>query len=75
MSSGLIQYADLRPNYQTNAEANDKKTDVELGTDESVPFRLTPNISHFISPPGIKGVLASTMMGISNALKENESFV
>ena len=25
MSSGLIQYADLRPNYQTNAEANDKK--------------------------------------------------
>jgi phosphatidylinositol kinase/protein kinase (PI-3 family) len=73
MSSGLVQYADLKPNYKSSLD-NENNVTTTLGNDESIPFRLTPNISHFISPPGIKGVLTSSMMALSNALKENESF-
>ena len=70
-SSGLIQYADLRPNYKTSASNGT----TELGNNELVPFRLTPNMSHFIGTAGIKGVLPASMMALSNALKENESFL
>ena len=32
-------------------------------------------MSHFIGTAGIKGVLPASMMALSNALKENESFL
>jgi transformation/transcription domain-associated protein len=37
---------------------------------ESVPFRLTPNIQHFISPTGLEGPFTASMIAIGRALSE-----
>ncbi|KAJ3344480.1 hypothetical protein HDU83_005150 [Entophlyctis luteolus] len=39
---------------------------------ESVPFRLTPNIQHFITPIGMEGVFTSAVMSIARGLTEPE---
>lgn len=37
---------------------------------ETVPFRLTPNIQHFITPVGLEGPFTSTLVAIGRALSE-----
>ena len=43
-----------------------------ISNTESVPFRLTPNIEHFITPAGIEGVFAGSMVAIGQSLVEPE---
>ncbi|KAJ3029169.1 UNVERIFIED_CONTAM: hypothetical protein HDU68_012852 [Siphonaria sp. JEL0065] len=40
---------------------------------ESVPFRLTPNIQHFITPMGMEGVFTSSLMSIARGLTEPDT--
>lgn len=35
---------------------------------EKVPFRLTPNMQHFITPTGVEGLLTSGVMAIARSL-------
>ncbi|KAJ3211873.1 hypothetical protein HDU67_004198 [Dinochytrium kinnereticum] len=39
---------------------------------ESVPFRMTPNIQHFITPIGMEGAFTSNVMSIARSLIEPE---
>lgn len=41
-------------------------------TGELVPFRLTPNMQHFIGPVFTEGILASGIMTIARCLSEPE---
>ncbi|KAJ3074848.1 hypothetical protein HDU98_010028 [Podochytrium sp. JEL0797] len=65
MKTGDIWTSDLLP---TISNANFLISNVE-----SVPFRLTPNIQHFITPMGMEGVFTSGVMSIARALTEPES--
>ncbi len=35
---------------------------------EPVPFRLTPNMQHFITPTGVEGLLTSAVMAMARSL-------
>ena len=39
---------------------------------DPTPFRLSPNIQHFIGPVGIEGVLTSALMALGRTLTEPE---
>lgn len=39
---------------------------------EATPFRLTPNMQHFLNPIGIEGLLTSGIMAIARSLTEPE---
>lgn len=39
---------------------------------EKVPFRLTPNMQHFITPAGVEGLLTSGVMAIARSLSMPE---
>lgn len=39
---------------------------------EKVPFRLTPNMQHFITPAGVEGLLTSGVMAIARSLSQPE---
>jgi hypothetical protein len=39
---------------------------------EAVPFRLTPNLQHFITPVGIEGVFAASLMAMGRCLADPE---
>ena len=39
---------------------------------DATPFRLTPNIQHFIGPVGIEGLLTSSLIAIGRTLSEPE---
>lgn len=41
-------------------------------TQESVPFRFTPNLQYFMTPIGIEGVFTSSLMAIARCLTEPE---
>ncbi|CCM01587.1 uncharacterized protein FIBRA_03647 [Fibroporia radiculosa] len=43
-----------------------------FGTTDTVPFRLTPNMQHFMGPILIEGVLTSAMMALGRCLTEPE---
>lgn len=39
---------------------------------EHVPFRLTPNMQHFITPTGVEGLLTSAVMAMARSLTNPE---
>jgi transformation/transcription domain-associated protein len=39
---------------------------------EAVPFRLTPNMQHFLTPIGVEGILTAGVMSIGRCLTEPE---
>jgi hypothetical protein len=39
---------------------------------EKVPFRLTPNMQHFITPTGIEGLLTSSVIAMARSLSMPE---
>lgn len=39
---------------------------------EKVPFRLTPNMQHFITPTGIEGILTSSVIAMARSLSMPE---
>ncbi|KAI8618395.1 hypothetical protein BC830DRAFT_946632 [Chytriomyces sp. MP71] len=65
MATGNVWASDLLPSI-SSANFLFQSTD-------SVPFRLTPNIQHFITPIGLEGVFTTGVMSISRALTEPES--
>lgn len=45
-------------------------TTPQFKSPDSTPFRLTPNIQHFIGPIGIEGILTSALVAIGRSLSE-----
>ena len=39
-----------------------------INSNESVPFRLTPNMQHFITPTGVEGVVSASATAIARSL-------
>lgn len=44
-----------------------------FSSSEAVPFRLTPNFQHFISPIGLEGVFTASIASIADALANTNS--
>ncbi|TIB16619.1 hypothetical protein E3P89_00202 [Wallemia ichthyophaga] len=44
--------------------------DCQLSNPESVPFRLTPNLQHYLTSIGIEGVLVSSIVSLGRCLTE-----
>lgn len=42
----------------------------ELHADKPVPFRLTPNIVHFITPIGVEGPLSASIVAVARCLRQ-----
>ncbi|KAJ3373226.1 hypothetical protein HDU91_000939 [Kappamyces sp. JEL0680] len=40
---------------------------------ESIPFRLTPNLQHFMGPNGLEGLYAASMVTIASVLSEGDT--
>jgi len=51
-----------------------RETGKLISTDH-VPFRLTPSLQHLMTPIGIHGMLAETMMSTASCLHSNLSFI
>ncbi|KAJ3116271.1 hypothetical protein HDU96_010045 [Phlyctochytrium bullatum] len=64
-TTGNIWTSDLSPNLSNST--------FHFATTESVPFRMTPNIQHFITPIGMEGAFSSNLMSIARSLVESES--
>ncbi|RKP06117.1 phosphatidylinositol kinase, partial [Thamnocephalis sphaerospora] len=47
----------------------------DFATTDAVPFRLTPNLQHFITPSGIEGTFSASLMCIANAFVESRAEV
>ena len=43
-----------------------------LEVTEAVPFRLTPNLQHFITPVGLEGIFSASLMAIARSLADPE---
>lgn len=39
-----------------------------INSNETVPFRLTPNMQHFITPVGVEGVVSASATAIARSL-------
>lgn len=61
-SNGMIQSSDFVPNY-TNG--------MQIDQEESVPFRLTPNLQHIVSDEMLQGVFLTHMMALGRALSHD----
>ncbi len=44
----------------------------QFATSDVVPFRLTPNMQHFMSPIFMEGILATSLMAMGRCLTEPE---
>lgn len=47
-------------------------TPFQLGTNEAVPFRFTPNLQRFVNGIGMEGLMTAGIMAIGRALTEPE---
>ncbi|PPQ75134.1 hypothetical protein CVT26_012095, partial [Gymnopilus dilepis] len=63
-STGLIAMTELFPGVNSQLPL--------FATSDVVPFRLTPNMQHFLGPIFTEGVLASGIMAIGRSLTEPE---
>ncbi|KAJ9474335.1 Transcription-associated protein 1 [Pseudozyma hubeiensis] len=63
-SSGSIAMSDVVPTFNPSAP--------QFKSTDPTPFRLSPNIQHFIGPVGIEGVLTSGLMALGRTLTEPE---
>ncbi|KAI9362472.1 kinase-like domain-containing protein [Zopfochytrium polystomum] len=64
MQSGNIWSSDMLPSLSSATFL--------ITNTESIPFRLTPNIQHFITPIGLEGVFSGGLMAIARSLTEPE---
>jgi transformation/transcription domain-associated protein len=60
--SGRVYVAEVTPSYTPQT--------LQLESSEPVPFRLTPNFQHFMTPQGIQGLFVPTLMYVGRALAE-----
>lgn len=65
-ASGQVALSEVLPGIPLNAA---QPVIVSL---EAVPFRLTPNMQHFIGPIGTEGLLVASLMALGRCLSEPE---
>lgn len=58
--TGLMFMSEILPAFEPHAAFHRNP--------EKVPFRLTPNMQHFITPTGVEGLLTSGVMAIARSL-------
>ena len=63
-SNGVVIMSDMVPTFSPQAP--------HFKSPDPTPFRLSPNIQHFIGPIGIEGLLASSFMALGTALTSSE---
>lgn len=63
-STGGVTMSDVVPTFHP--------TSPQFKSPDPTPFRLTPNIQHFIGPIGIEGILTSALVAIGRCLSEPE---
>lgn len=63
-SSGSIAMSDVVPTFNPSAP--------QFKSTDPTPFRLSPNVQHFIGPVGIEGVLTSALIALGRTLTEPE---
>ncbi|KDN49215.1 hypothetical protein K437DRAFT_79486 [Tilletiaria anomala UBC 951] len=63
-ASGAVVMSDLVPTLNPSAP--------QFKSPDATPFRLTPNIQHFIGPIGIEGLLTASLVAIGRTLSEPE---
>ncbi|KAN0059794.1 transcription-associated protein 1 [Thecaphora frezii] len=63
-SSGQVAMSDVVPTLNPQAP--------QFKSTDPTPFRLSPNIQHFIGPIGIEGILTSSLMALGRCLTEPE---
>ncbi|KAG7449166.1 uncharacterized protein BT62DRAFT_1073682 [Guyanagaster necrorhizus] len=63
-STGQIAMTELLPSMTSNHP--------QFATSDVVPFRLTPNMQHFMSPIFMEGILATSLMSMGRCLTEPE---
>ncbi|KAG2013625.1 atypical/PIKK/TRRAP protein kinase [Coprinopsis cinerea AmutBmut pab1-1] len=63
-ATGLIAMTDLLPGLATHLPV--------FATTDTVPFRFTPNLQHFVGPVFTDGILATGIMSVGQALTEPE---
>ncbi|KZT41150.1 hypothetical protein SISSUDRAFT_1059707 [Sistotremastrum suecicum HHB10207 ss-3] len=63
-TTGLIHVSEMLPSLSSRQPL--------FVMPETVPFRLTPNMQHFITPIGIEGLLTVGLMSIGRSLTEPE---
>ncbi|EKM59507.1 uncharacterized protein PHACADRAFT_205724 [Phanerochaete carnosa HHB-10118-sp] len=66
-NSGQVALSEVLPGIPTNAVGPPL-----IGSPEAVPFRLTPNMQHFIGPIGTEGLLVASIMAMGRCLSEPE---
>jgi transformation/transcription domain-associated protein len=63
-SSGIVAMSDVVPTFSP--------TQPQFKSNDPTPFRLTPNLQHFIGPTAIEGVVTASLMAIGRCLSEPE---
>lgn len=63
-SSGAVIMSDVVPTFSPQAP--------HFKSPDPTPFRLSPNIQHFIGPTGIEGIVTSSFMALGSALTASE---
>ncbi|EST09240.1 PIK-related kinase, FAT [Kalmanozyma brasiliensis GHG001] len=61
-SSGQVAMSDVVPTFNPTAP--------QFKSTDPTPFRLSPNLQHFIGPVGVEGVLTSSLMALGRTLTE-----
>lgn len=61
-SNGDVSMSDVVPTFHPTA--------AQFKSPDATPFRLTPNIQHFIGPIGVEGLLTSSLVAIGRCLSE-----
>ncbi|CBQ69344.1 related to TRA1-component of the Ada-Spt transcriptional regulatory complex [Sporisorium reilianum SRZ2] len=61
-ASGQVAMSDVVPTFNPSAP--------QFKSTDPTPFRLSPNLQHFIGPVGVEGVLTSALMALGRTLTE-----
>lgn len=61
-SRGSVTMSDLLPSFNPQMP--------QYKSPDATPFRLSPNMQHFIGPAGVEGILTSSLMAIGRCLSE-----
>lgn len=79
-STGLIYMSELMPgkskaptqSFNLTSHPAFDPTSPRMYWNEATPFRLTPNMQHFLNPIGIEGLLTTGIMAIARSLTPPE---
>ena len=66
-ASGQIALSEVLPGIPPNAAGQPL-----IASPEAVPFRLTPNMQHFIGPMGTEGIIVAGLVAMGRCLTDPE---